>query len=216
MLILDQSKKNQNETNWRSFNVGTTNADGAINVSLIVGQSAQVRFISEGTWERLEGKTTELNVAVVPAISVNLPASIKTKTNLRVLAITNFNFIKQTLPKFNGENKDEIFDFFENYDVVLIKNTTYDVLCDSYYRFELINSWKRVMIDEAHEIITKIPSHINYHYLWLISATYTDILRKTGNNHYTIGMRDLLMDKNINLVLVKNNVNFIKNSSRLF
>ena len=68
------------------------------------------------------------------------------------------------------------------------------------------------MIDEAHEIITKIPSHINYHYLWLISATYTDILRKTGNNHYTIGMRDLLMDKNINLVLVKNNVNFIKNS----
>ena len=76
--------KNQNETNWRSFNVGTTNADGAINVSLIVGQSAQVRLISEGTWERLEGKTTELSVAVVPAISVNLPASIKTKTNYLV------------------------------------------------------------------------------------------------------------------------------------
>ena len=88
--------KNQNETNWRSFNVGTTNADGAINVSLIVGQSAQVRLISEGTWERLEGKTTELNVAVVPAISVNLPASIKTKTNYLVSG--------QVQPKIAGWN----------------------------------------------------------------------------------------------------------------
>ena len=102
--------------------------------------------------------------------------TIKEKTNLKVLAITNYGFIKQTLPKFNGENKDEIFNFFENYDILLIKNTTYDVLCKNYYKFDLINSWKRLMIDEAHEIITKIPSHINYHFLWLISGTYIDLL----------------------------------------
>ena len=154
-------------------------------------------------------------LVIVPRgpVFVQWEETIKTKTNLRVLAITNFNFIKQTLPKFNGENKDEIFDFFENYDVVLIKNTTYDVLCDSYYRFELINSWKRVMIDEAHEIITKIPSHINYHYLWLISGTYIDLLKRNNSNtFYTYGIKELLDDYKINLILVKNNDRFIKNS----
>jgi hypothetical protein len=55
-----------------------------------------VRLISEGTWERLEGKTTELNVAVVPSISVNVPASIKTKTNYLVSG--------QVQPKIAGWN----------------------------------------------------------------------------------------------------------------
>ena len=139
--------------------------------------------------------------------------TIKEKTNLKVLAITNYGFIKQTLPKFNGENKDEIFNFFENYDIVLIKNTTYDVLCKNYYKFDLINSWKRLMIDEAHEIITKIPSHINYHFLWLISGTYIDLLqRNNSNTYYTYGIKELLDEYRINLILVKNNDKFIKNS----
>jgi len=139
--------------------------------------------------------------------------TIKMKTNLKVLAITNLNFIKQILPKFTGDNKDDIFDFFESYDIVLIKNTTYDVLCNNYYSFNLINSWKRVMIDEAHEIITKIPSHISYHYLWLISGTYIDLLKRNNSNtYYTYGIKELLDEYKINLILVKNNENFIKNS----
>lgn len=154
-------------------------------------------------------------LVIVPRgpVFIQWEETIKTKTNLRVLAITNYNFIKQTLPKFTGDNKDEIYDFFENYDIVLIKNTTYDVLCNNYYRFELINSWKRVMVDEAHEIITKIPSHINYHYLWLITGTYIDLLRRNNSNtFYTYGIKELLDDYKINLILVKNNENFIKNS----
>lgn len=88
--------KNQSDTSWRSFNLGTTNSDGAINVSVIVGQNAQVRLISEGTWERLEGKTTELNIAVVPNLSVNLPASIKAKVDYIVSG--------QVQPKIAGWN----------------------------------------------------------------------------------------------------------------
>lgn len=88
--------KNQTDTNWRTFNLGVTNSDGAINVSIIVGQNSQLRLISEGTWERLEGKTSELNIAVVPNLSVNVPASIKAKVDYQVSG--------QVQPKIAGWN----------------------------------------------------------------------------------------------------------------
>jgi len=136
--------------------------------------------------------------------------TIRNKTTLKVLSITNLTFIKHYLPKYNG-NKFEIYDFFEKYDIVLIKNTTLITLCKSYYDFNVIDSWKRVIIDEAHEIISKIPIHINYNYLWLISGTYTD-LYKINNNCYISGFRHILDKNNIDLVVIKNNLNFIKNS----
>jgi rubrerythrin len=136
---------------------------------------------------------------------------VKESTNLKVLAIENFSFIKANLPKFNGNNKREIFDFFENYDLVLIKNTTFKVLYNNYYQYLCIDDWKRVMIDEAHDIIHQIPQTLNYHYLWLISGTYTDILKRSNTN-YTYGVKALMNEGSINLILVKNNVEFIKNS----
>ena len=154
-------------------------------------------------------------LVIVPRgpVFVQWEETIKTKTSLKILSITNLTFIKQKLPVWKGNNKDEIFDFFESYDVVLIKNTTLITLCKSYYDFDIIDSWKRVMVDEAHEIITKIPSNINYYYLWLISGTYTDLFRKNNcNTCYTYGIRKLLDEFNINLILVKNNFKFIKNS----
>lgn len=143
--------------------------------------------------------------------------TINNNTNLKLLSINNYNFIKNNLPKYNGTNKEEIFKYFENYDIILIKNTTFKLLYDNYYTNtnycynSIINNWKRIMIDEAHDIIHQIPQHLNYYYLWLISGTYIDIFKK-NNNNYTYGIKTLLNEKSINLILIKNNIKFIKNS----
>jgi len=142
---------------------------------------------------------------------------INKQTNLKVLAIDNLNFIKKNIPKYNS-NKQDIINFFNSYDLILIKNTTLRVLFDYYYEdgnYNLINSWKRIIIDEAHDIINKIPN-IKYYYLWLISGTYEDLLKKVYNSNnsiiYSNTIKELLNDEFINLMLIKNNPKFIKNS----
>jgi superfamily II DNA or RNA helicase len=160
-------------------------------------------------------------LVIVPRgpVYVQWEKTITSNTSLKVLAIDNLNFIKKFLPKYDGTNKQEIFNFFESYDIVLIKNTTLKILCDSYYNynnnFNIIKRWKRIMIDEAHDIISKIPS-LQYYYLWLISGTYDDILKRINNNAnniiYSNGIKEIMNDNFINLMLVKNNYNFIKNS----
>lgn len=133
-------------------------------------------------------------------------------TTLKVLSITNLNFIKNNIPKFTGNNEKELVDYFESFDLVLIKNTTLKVLCDYFNELPVIKNWKRIIIDEAHDIASKMPYHMQYHYTWLISGTYTDLLKNTNASFYTLGMRKLLNDNLINLVLVKNSENFIKSS----
>lgn len=162
-------------------------------------------------------------LVIVPRgpVFVQWEETIKTKTTLRMLSITNLTFIKQYLPKFTGTNKDEIVDFFESYDIVLIKNTTLGTLHKSYYdSSDVIDNWARIMVDEAHDIITKIPTNMNYHYLWLISGTYIDLFKKNNiNSCYTEVIKKLWYrsteedrEDNIKLILINNNVSFIKNS----
>ena len=147
---------------------------------------------------------------------------IKTHTSLKVLSIENLTFIKKHLPRFTGKNREEIINYFNNYDLVLIKNTTLKLLFNYYYHdgnYNIINSWRRVIIDEAHDIINHLKIHINYNYLWMISGTYEDLLKKVYNSNnsliYSNTAKELMNDEFINLMLVKNNNNFIKNSFKL-
>jgi len=153
-------------------------------------------------------------LVIVPRgpVFVQWEETVKKNTNLKLLSITNLNFIKNNIPKYNGNNDNEILEYFESFDLVLIKNTTFKVLCDYFNNFGLIKNWKRIMIDEAHDILSKLPQHLNYYYLWFISGTYIDLLKGYNNTYYTMGIRDLLNDQMINLILVKNSTNFIKNS----
>jgi len=141
---------------------------------------------------------------------------IKKNTSLKILAIDNYTFIKTYLPKYDGNNEDEIINFFNNYDLILIKNTTLKLLFDNYNC--IINKWLRVIIDEAHDIINKLKIHINYHYLWMISATYDklfDKIRQSSNNSLIIGKEMFNNSDYNNLFLVKNNNVFIKKSFTL-
>ena len=74
--------------------------------------------------------------------------------------------------------------------------------------------WSRVMIDEAHDILLSI-GNIKYIFMWLISATYHNLLhiRHTSNSNIYM-IRDLIKNE-LNLMLIKSKDYFIKNSFEL-
>ena len=76
--------KNSTDANWRSIAAGTTDANGQIKVPAIVGEKSQIRLVSEGSWERLEGKSIEKSIVVAPAISMQLPSSVKLDSNYQI------------------------------------------------------------------------------------------------------------------------------------
>ena len=86
--------KNSSDNTWRTLAAGTTDATGVIAVPVIIAQKSQVRLVSEGSWERLEGKTSEKIISVVPSVSLNLPSSVKTAATYAVTG--------QVLPKVAG------------------------------------------------------------------------------------------------------------------
>jgi spore germination protein YaaH len=86
--------KNSSDNTWRTLAAGTTDATGVIAVPVIIAQKSQVRLVSEGSWERSEGKTGEKIISVVPSVSLALPASVK--------AAATYAVSGQVLPKVGG------------------------------------------------------------------------------------------------------------------
>lgn len=86
--------KNSNDNNWRTLSAGVTDLAGVIAFPVILGQKSQIRLVSEGSWERTEGKTIDKVISVVPNVSLSLPASIKVATSYTVYG--------QVLPKVAG------------------------------------------------------------------------------------------------------------------
>jgi len=173
-------------------------------------------YFSISTINRLiPEKIIKATLVIVPRGPVYLQWDnmIKTNTTLKVLSIDNYIFIKTYLPKYDGTNEDEIINFFNNYDLILIKNTTLRLLFDSYNN--IIKNWLRIIIDEAHDIINKLKVYVNYHYLWMISATYDKLfekIRQSSNNSLIIGKEIFNNSDYNNFIIVKNNYKFIKKS----
>ena len=69
--------KNSSDSSWRTLAAGVTDASGVIALPVIVGQKSEIRLVSEGSWERAEGKTGEKTITVIPKVKLDLPASIK-------------------------------------------------------------------------------------------------------------------------------------------
>lgn len=166
--------------------------------------------------------------------------TLKKDTNLKFLAIDNLNFIRKNLPNYNDvkNNNDILKKYLSEFDVVLIKNTTYEVLINYYYNimhneeylqerdlntYNCANKyakhlfrWKRVMIDEAHDLIKSIPV-IHYYYLWLISGTYDELINTIRSPSSILwDIRNIFNDeKNIKLMLIKCKKEFVRNSFKL-
>lgn len=148
--------------------------------------------------------------------------SINTHTTLKVLCLDSIIGIKKFMPPPNTSSAD-IKTFLETFDAVLIKNTALKLL-DSYYSYNgstridrdegLFESWDRIIVDEACDILNRIP-YYKYNFLWLISATYIGLLHLsfTTRNHLGYTVRDIIPnEETVNLVLVKCADDFIVKS----
>jgi SNF2 family DNA or RNA helicase len=178
-----------------SENVSLPNLDNMINSTLIIVPRGPVYV----QWEK----------------------TLKDATDLKYIAIDDLNFIKKNLPHSKKNNERQIIDYFNQFDVVLIKNTTLDRLL-TYYNSPISNTkyfiynWKRIMIDECHDIINKIEI-FSYLFIWLISGTYFNMCNKISSSSYSqyYNIKDILREDYINYILVKCNKDFVKDSFKI-
>jgi len=188
------SNKAYNYFTAETVNLSLPNQDNMINSTLIIVPRGPVYV----QWEK----------------------TLKDATDLKYIAIDDLNFIKKNLPPFTN-NESEIINYFNQFDVVLIKNTTLDRLLD-YYNIPVSNTkhfiynWKRIMIDECHDIINKIEI-FNYLFVWLISGTYFNMCHKISSSSYSqyYNIKDILREDYINYILVKCDKDFVKESFKI-
>lgn len=149
-------------------------------------------------------------LVVVPRgpVFVQWTDMIEKDTKLKYLTIDSLHKIKKDLPKTFHELKE----YLETFDLILIKNTTLKVWCDYLENFK-VHLWgfDRIMIDEAHDIIYRIP-RFHFRYLWLITSSYRALIHynysKSIFNHIDL----LINTERIHYLLVKNETDYIQKS----
>ncbi len=72
-------------TEWTPLFSGTTNGAGVLSAPIIIGENTQTRMISDGTWERAEGRSSELALAASRKISwTSAPTSVKRGVSFQI------------------------------------------------------------------------------------------------------------------------------------
>lgn len=160
-------------------------------------------------------------LVVVPRgpVFVQWENAIRTQTNLRVLALDSLPTIRKYCP-FTCDISI-IKQTFEQYDIVLLKNTSLKTFMDYYREAAIVQhmydnpivGWDRIMIDEAHELLSKVPL-FDYRYLWLISGTFEHIMRNlySSRNFMSYALRDIVCDEHIYFMLLRGDQEFVARS----
>jgi hypothetical protein len=74
-------------SDWVPLFSGKTNVNGLISAQVILGENTKARMISEGTWERAEGRSPELSIQVARKLSwIKVPTSMKRGTSYTLTA----------------------------------------------------------------------------------------------------------------------------------
>ena len=154
-------------------------------------------------------------------VYVQWEKTLRESTDLKYIAIEDLNFIKKNLPLITNNNERDIINYFNQFDVVLIKNTTLDRLLDYYFSpvfvtKNFIYNWRRIMIDECHDIINKIDI-FSYLFVWLISGTYFNMCNRisSSSNSQYYNIKDILREDYINYILVKCDKDFVRESFKI-
>lgn len=72
-------------TDWTPLSTGITGVNGSLSVPIIVGENTRIRMITDATWERLEGRTTELLLQTGRKISwLAAPTSVKRGVDFQI------------------------------------------------------------------------------------------------------------------------------------
>ena len=159
-------------------------------------------------------------LVVVPKgpVYMQWKAMIESQTTLRAICIDTIHTVRAKLPK-TGAAVADLQEFFKDYDVVLIKSTTLKVFMDHYevpYRENPVVGWARIMIDECHDELTKIPV-FKYNFLWLISSTYIMLERFACSYSRNIAntLRSCISREKMVYMVVKGQIDFVKKSFEL-
>jgi len=166
-------------------------------------------------------KLINSTLIIVPRgpVYVQWEKTLQNDTTLKYVAIDSLIYIKKHMPENKFINKDDVINYFNQFDVVLIKNTTLIKLLEYYsidYVDNYITRWKRIIIDECHDIINKI-NIFSYLFIWLISGTYLNICDKISSSPYSqyYNVKDILKEDYINYLLVKCNKSFVRESFKI-
>lgn len=153
-------------------------------------------------------------LVIVPRgpVYVHWKQTINNNTLLKCISIDNLLFIKKMLPPKIADLKIML----ESYDIVLIKNTTLLVLIEYYKEndpYSTIIGFNRIMIDEAHTIILKIPE-MYYKFLWLITSSYKELrLHYTTRSIYCGFLHTIQHNtERLHYSLIKCESQFVRNS----
>jgi SNF2 family DNA or RNA helicase len=141
--------------------------------------------------------------------------AIREQTTLKVFAIDSLTTIKRFLPASNS-SLAVIKEFFERYDIILVKNTALKTLVEFYtlpYRENPVIAFDRIILDEAHDIICKMPI-FSFRFLWLISGTYQTLAARCYGTRFQMSyaIRDIGCEERFNLMLVKGERDFVLQS----
>jgi len=159
-------------------------------------------------------RTTLVSVPRGP-VYVQWLNAVRDQTTLKVFAIDSLTTIKRFLPASNS-SFEVIKAFFEKYDLIVVKNTALKTLLEFYtmpYRENTILAFDRVILDEAHDIICKMPI-FSFRFLWLISGTYQTLAARCYGTRYQMSyaIRDIGCEERFNLMLVKGERDFVLQS----
>jgi len=140
---------------------------------------------------------------------------IESQTTLKAMCVDNIHTIRNKLPG-PASTTQQLCDFFRDYDLVLIKTTTLKTLMDYYdvpYRDNPIVGWARIMVDECHDELIRIPV-FRYKFLWLISSTYILLERFSGSYSRNLSntVRSCLTREKMLYMVVKSQADFVKQS----
>jgi len=153
----------------------------------------------------------QTTLVVVPRgpVYMQWKTTIENDTSLKYLAIDSLHCIKKSIPKTFPELKA----YLETFDLILIKNTTLKVWIEYLKEFDIkIHGFSRIMIDEAHDIIYKIP-RMHFKFIWLITSSYNELnnysySKNTISNH----IDSLISHERIHYLLIKSLKNFVVKS----
>ena len=155
-------------------------------------------------------------VVIVPRgpVYIQWKESIARQTTLKVLSIDNLIQIRrfpQTALEFKA--------MCEEYDIILIKNTTMVTLLQHYRyvdRHNPITGFSRIMLDEAHTTMLRIPE-LQYNFLWLITSSYHGLLDHNQSRSICNSFIQLTQDcpERMYYMLIKSKAEFIRASFTL-
>lgn len=163
-----------------------------------------------------EDKMFYTTLVVVPhgPVYCQWQAAIRQQTELKALFLDTLPSIRRECPP-PGADIAVLKEFFERYDVVLLKGTSIKTLMSYYeipYREHPLNGFARIMIDEAHDLLPKIPM-LDFRSLWMISGTYQMLPHRMYSYRGMCSVvREIMNEERMQLALIKGNREFVQRS----